>query len=46
VADLLWRVNAAKKVALVIVTHNHEIAARAGRVLELKGGTLSPRRQP
>lgn len=43
VADLLWRVNADKKVALVIVTHNHEIAARAGRVLELRDGRLSPR---
>ncbi|MCU0607752.1 MAG: ABC transporter ATP-binding protein [Candidatus Edwardsbacteria bacterium] len=43
VADLLWRVNADRKVALVIVTHNHEIAARAGRVLELRDGRLSPR---
>jgi lipoprotein-releasing system ATP-binding protein len=44
VADLLWRVNGAKKIALIIVTHNAEIAARAGRVLELKDGTLATRR--
>ena len=42
VADLLWRVNADKKIALIIVTHNAEIAARAGRVLELKDGKLAP----
>jgi lipoprotein-releasing system ATP-binding protein len=43
VADLLWHLNTTNRIALVIVTHNNEIAARADRVLELKDGTLWPK---
>jgi len=43
VADLLWHLNTTNRIALIIVTHNHEIAARADRVLELKDGKLWPK---
>jgi predicted ABC-type transport system involved in lysophospholipase L1 biosynthesis ATPase subunit len=40
VAQLLWELNQNTGIALVIVTHNQEIAQRAQRTLELKDGTL------
>lgn len=43
VADLLWRMNQEKDIALVLVTHNSELASRADRTLELKDGRLWPK---
>lgn len=40
VADLLLELNDVQKTALVVVTHNPELAARMGRRLELKSGEL------
>ncbi|MDO9068105.1 MAG: ABC transporter ATP-binding protein [Deltaproteobacteria bacterium] len=40
VAQLLWELNQNTGIALVIVTHNQEIAQRAQRTLELKDGKL------
>ncbi|MYG81548.1 MAG: ABC transporter ATP-binding protein [Gemmatimonadetes bacterium] len=40
VHDLLFEVKERHGVALVVVTHNHELAFRAERVLRLVGGTL------
>jgi lipoprotein-releasing system ATP-binding protein len=38
--DLFFRLRAEHRVALVLATHNHELAARTDRVLEVKDGTL------
>jgi len=43
VADLLWRMNREKNIALVLVTHNNELASRAERTMELKDGKLWPK---
>ena len=43
VADLLWRMNQEKNIALVLVTHNNELAGRAERIMELKDGRLWPK---
>jgi lipoprotein-releasing system ATP-binding protein len=40
VLELLLELNRERGVALVIVTHDRALAARADRVLELSGGTL------
>ena len=40
VADLLWRMNQEKNIALVLVTHNNELASRADKIMELKDGRL------
>ncbi|MBI4726245.1 ABC transporter ATP-binding protein [candidate division TA06 bacterium] len=40
VAQLLWDLNQKTGIALVIVTHNQEIAQRAPKILELKNGKL------
>jgi len=40
VAQLLWELNQNTGIALVIVTHNQEIAQRAQRTMELKDGKL------
>jgi lipoprotein-releasing system ATP-binding protein len=40
VADLLLELNAREGMAMVVVTHNLEIAARMGRYFELKSGDL------
>jgi lipoprotein-releasing system ATP-binding protein len=40
VAQLLWDLNQNTGIALVMVTHNQEIAQRAQRTLELKDGKL------
>jgi len=40
VAQLLWDLNQSTGIALVIVTHNQEMAQRAQRTLELKDGKL------
>lgn len=40
--DLLFEVGALHETAMVLVTHNMELAQRADRVLELKGGQLVP----
>jgi len=42
-ADLLWRMNQEKNIALVLVTHNNELAGRAERIMELKDGRLWPK---
>jgi len=40
VIDLLVGLNAAMKTTLVLVTHDHELAARAHRVIRLAGGRV------
>ena len=40
VADLLMELNARHGMAMVVVTHNPELAARMGRCFELKSGEL------
>jgi len=41
IIDLLFELNAARGVTLVLVTHDERIAARCGRVLRLDAGRLS-----
>ncbi|HWD22525.1 MAG TPA: ATP-binding cassette domain-containing protein [Burkholderiales bacterium] len=43
VFDAMVRLSASHRTAFIIVTHDAGIAARAGRVLELRDGVLSPR---
>lgn len=43
VADLLFELNREEGVALVVVTHAPGLAARAGRMLELREGRLIPK---
>lgn len=43
VADLLWRMNKERNIALVLVTHNNELATRADKIMELKDGKLWPK---
>ena len=40
IIDILFELNAAARTTLVLVTHEAEIAQRAGRVLRLRGGAL------
>ena len=40
--DLFFRLRADEGVALVLATHNHELAARTDRVLEVRDGGLHP----
>ncbi|HWP56333.1 MAG TPA: ABC transporter ATP-binding protein [Candidatus Acidoferrales bacterium] len=42
IQNLLLRLNEEKGVALVIATHNYQLAARIGRRLELREGRLRP----
>jgi len=42
-ADLLAELNREQGVTLIVVTHSEAIAARMGRVLELRDGSLKPR---
>ena len=43
VFDAMVRLSASHRTAFIIVTHDAGIAARAGRVLELRDGVLNPR---
>jgi len=38
--DLLFRLRASQGLGMVLVTHNHELARRADRILELRDGQL------
>lgn len=40
--ELLFRLRESRGLSMVIVTHSHELAARADRILELTGGRLQP----
>lgn len=40
ISDLLFEMNRAEKITLVMVTHNLELAQRTGRILNLSGGRL------
>jgi len=40
--DLLFELREARDLAMVLVTHNQELAGRADRVLELQDGRLNP----
>lgn len=40
IVDLLFGLNASSGTALVLVTHNLELARKAGRIIHLKGGAL------
>jgi len=42
VLNLMLQLNRELKTSLVIVTHDHSIAARMDRILVLEGGTLNP----
>ena len=41
VVDLLFGINGESKTTLVLVTHNVELAKRADRILEMKGGRIA-----
>ncbi len=43
IADLLVELNGSEKVALIVVTHSAELAARIGPVMELTEGSLKDR---
>ena len=45
VGDMLARLNAELGMTLVVVTHNHNLAALMGRRLELQGGELDARNE-
>jgi putative ABC transport system ATP-binding protein len=40
IVDLLFELNAGSGTALVLVTHNLDLARKAGRIIQLKGGRL------
>ena len=40
IVDLLFDLNASSATALVLVTHNLDLARKAGRIIHLKGGKL------
>jgi predicted ABC-type transport system involved in lysophospholipase L1 biosynthesis ATPase subunit len=40
--ELLFRLREQRGLSMVIVTHNGELAARADRILELRGARLQP----
>jgi len=40
IVDLLFDLNASSETALVLVTHNLDLARKAGRIIHLKGGKL------
>jgi putative ABC transport system ATP-binding protein len=40
VIDCLFSLNAEAGTALVLVTHDNELAARTGRIIRLKGGLM------
>jgi putative ABC transport system ATP-binding protein len=40
IIDLLFELNASSGTALILVTHNLDLARKAGRIIQLKGGRL------
>ncbi len=46
VFEIMLRLSASHGTAFVIVTHDHELAARAGRTLELRDGKIHPAVNP
>jgi putative ABC transport system ATP-binding protein len=40
IIDLLFELNASAGTALVLVTHNLDLARKTGRIIHLKGGAL------
>ena len=45
VIDLLFGINGEAKTTLVLVTHNHELAQKTDRILQMKGGRIVEERQ-
>lgn len=41
IVDLLFELNASSGTALVLVTHNLDLARKAGRIIQLKGGRMT-----
>ena len=40
IIDLLFQLNAVLKTTIVIVTHDHDLAKKCGRILQIKAGRL------
>ncbi|NQW58319.1 MAG: ATP-binding cassette domain-containing protein, partial [Polynucleobacter sp.] len=46
IIDLLFQLNAVLKTTIVIVTHDHDLAKKCGRILQIKAGRLIDQNLP